>query len=731
MFGLISLPYEVLSNIIAYIDFEDVFNLGQTCQALKFLTTEESICKYIIQTKLPFSAEALSTKNVTGRGASALRQAAKRRAALATASPYSLATVGFGDAYFYCNGVLCYTLDDRLRILEIHNSAQDEFIVSIPAIVNHATEEGACNTSGFFEVLYYSDKIVSCLYRTTGLDANAWLIAFCLEPSEVIVVKELESTTKIFVRHDGQFLFYGTHSELGTDGNKKWAINGYSFESRKWFDKKVHLPDMVGSEIGSTICFEIHDGYFYALSNQTSFEVEEIDWTSFYHCVRFPLASPCIELLERTDDKSMWRRQHQEGPIDDRWTNLRLDKDESSGALRIVESRKEWYYGSSRSQRTYYTTPIVFPELFHEPGDGLDFSADDLALSTPVGTSASPSFQSGSSSMSDQRTPLTDYSEFNYAHDLTSLPDDPLTRLLRKDDKPNHMLAPLRLPQYTHPGNDGSSNRTFTLTKSRLRHYDTSSSTYLDIVDDPLPSDWEGKQRLRLRAGSRRLGPPLFYPSDHPSKAGLQCSPPQDLDTALSVMYRQSDVTFWPPEQDPEVPDEGLDELYRLLNPPTHLGNVEGTADERSLVYMTGGLGKPQAIILISFDPAIKLAGLKRWGGMRRKGVGEGPHIDGRASGNGEKGCAYAQAADKVVGIDRKGKGKQTASSRAESPADAHTHELPPMPAASNSTSAATGARGSSKRKHHWIWKEKAMYRDIGLGFYFGLDRPGESLSSA
>jgi hypothetical protein len=623
-------------------------------------------------------------------------------------------------------------LDDRLRILEVNNSARDEFIVSIPAIVNHATAELACNTSGYFEVLYYSDKIVSCLYKTTGLDANAWLIAFRLESPEVIVVKELESTVKIFARHNDQFLYYGTHSELGTDGYKKWAINGYSFESQQWFDKKVHLPDMVGSEIGSTICFEIHDGYFYALSNQTSFEVEEIDWTSFYHCVRFPLASPCVELLERTDDRSMWRRQHQEGPIDDRWTSLRLDRDESSGKLMIVESRKEWYYGSSRSQRTYYTTPIIFPELFHETGDGSDFSSDTSILSTTMETSASSSFQCGSSSMSDLPTPLTDHSEFNNTHDLTGLPDDPLTRLLRKDDKPHHMLAPLRLPQYTHPGNDGSSNRTFTLTKSRLRHYDTSSSTYLDVVDDPLPSDWRGKQRLRLRVGSRKLGPPLVYPPDHPSKAGLRCSPPDDLDVALSLMYKHSDVTFWPPEQDPEMPDEGLDELYKLLNPPTHLDNVEGTADERSLVYMTGGLGKPQAIILISFDPAIKLAGLKRWGGMRRKGVGEGPHIDGRASGNGEQTSAYAQVADRVVGIDRKGKGKQTASSVAESPADAYAHESSHMPAVSNSTSTATGARNSPQRKYpSWIWKEKAMYRDIGLGFYFGLDRLGDSFSSA
>jgi hypothetical protein len=89
----------------------------------------------------------------------------------------------------------------------------------------------------------------------------------------ILAAQELESTDKIFVRHNKQYLYYGTHSEIGTDGYKKWVISGYDFRTRKWFDQKIHLPDMVGSEIGSTVCFEFYEGFFYALSNQTSFEV--------------------------------------------------------------------------------------------------------------------------------------------------------------------------------------------------------------------------------------------------------------------------------------------------------------------------------------------------------------------------------------------------------------------------------------------------------------------------
>lgn len=49
MVRLIHLPYEVLSNIVANVDFDDVFHLGSCCRALSFLLREESICKTVVQ----------------------------------------------------------------------------------------------------------------------------------------------------------------------------------------------------------------------------------------------------------------------------------------------------------------------------------------------------------------------------------------------------------------------------------------------------------------------------------------------------------------------------------------------------------------------------------------------------------------------------------------------------------------------------------------------------------
>ncbi|TVY91236.1 hypothetical protein LAWI1_G003701, partial [Lachnellula willkommii] len=421
MFGLLCVPYEVLANIVGNIDFDDVFNLALVCKELKFIVMEENFCKNIVQTKIKFSNEAVAAASAGGGNARALRRAAKRRNALATVNPFTVATIGFCDAFVYLKGVLCYTLDDKVRVLDLHNSGDHEVVISIPGLLTQALSEIQDNNRGTFQILYYSDRIISCLYRSSGPDSTAWLITFHVRYKAILLVEELDSTEKIFVRHNREFLYFGTNSDLGNDGHKKWVIRGYSFRGKEWFKQKIHLPDMVGNEIGSTICFEFHDEHFYALSNQTSFEVEEIDWTSFYHCIRFPLNSPCKELIEKTEnDKTTWRRQHQEGPIDDRWTFLRLATDETTGILKIIESRKEWYMGASRSQRTYYTTEIKFPELKHDDSDY--------------------SFQGPSSANTSAASPTS-----TDTFDNPSFPEGPILRLLNlKDDNPHYLEAPPR-----------------------------------------------------------------------------------------------------------------------------------------------------------------------------------------------------------------------------------------------------------------------------------------------
>jgi hypothetical protein len=155
-------------------------------------------------------------------------------------------------------------------------------------------------------------------------------------------------------------------------------------------------------------------------------------------------------------ENSMWRRQHQEGPIDDKWTSLCLDEDEITGDLRIVEIRKEWYLGSSSSQLTSYTTEIVFPEVFLNEDE---LESENLGL---------------------------------HSHDLSLLLDKPIRRLLRLDDNPHYIRPPPRQPQNTYPINSGSYKPTLTLAlvKSPIHYSVTLVSTYLELVDELDLIDW-------------------------------------------------------------------------------------------------------------------------------------------------------------------------------------------------------------------------------------------------
>jgi hypothetical protein len=93
---------------------------------------------------------------------------------------------------------------------------------------------------------------------------------------------------------------------------------------------------------------------------------------------------------------------------------------------------------------------------------------------------------------------------------------------------------------------------------------------------------------------------------------------------------------------------------------------VTGTVDERSIVYLTGSneSDAPQAVILISFDPAIKLTGLKIWKGMHRENIGR-----------------FQMIISQGVWANR-GNGDEVEAC--------------------------------------WIWRDQPMYRDIGVGVYLG-----------
>ncbi|KAI0885633.1 uncharacterized protein GGS22DRAFT_199850 [Annulohypoxylon maeteangense] len=662
--GLQRLPYEIIAYIVKYLDIDDVFHLSLCSRHFQYLVREERFCKTLINIKASYTIEADEARR-SGQFARALRRVAKRRQALSQASPYVIGIVGLADSYEYIHGVLCYIIEARpqrwLRILDLHGSASHEMVVDIPALIREAVPRSAKSRKYKFRVLYHSNGITSCLFSFALPNTENWLLIFQAEEKKIVAQIPLESTAKIFVRNNKDFLYFGTHSEEGADGFKYWVLTGFRIEDRSLFPRKMRLTSVVGYDIGTTVCFEIIDNYFYVLSNQTNFELRETDWISYYHCLRFPLDDPDRNRAQVMHKDDSWRRKHAEGPIDDRWGFLKLDKDEASGVINIIESRKEWLTGKSGSRRTYYMTEVCFNE-------NLELADEDNhpAVIPPV-------IMVGGRSI----------------------------RPIRVGNNAVDSDVPVRQPENVHPGDDSSTTPMFTRTQTHLRSYQRCSNTYLDLVDDT--SSGSTGRHLRLRTGHRKPKPkPESTPNALPT---LEVSPVSDekidLDDIIKQCYHPNEIYFWPPERHQN--QELLNKVYEILNPPGYLGSITAFSDERSIVYATGeDVNGLKVLIYVSFDPAARLAG------MLREGYILGEKISAQYDEmTGQKGYGSGAEAGgstkhvKDIMAEDEGKGKvETIGDQSRGALPSYIAN-PPAPEA------------VSEDCKSWSWLEKAMHQDL------------------
>ncbi|EXJ83224.1 hypothetical protein A1O1_06843 [Capronia coronata CBS 617.96] len=387
----------------------------------------------------------------------------------------------------------------------------------------------------------------------------------------VLLCTRLWSTNKLFVRHNRRFLVLGTHSALGNHDHHEWLLHRYDLETARPVAKEpLQLRNFCGSEMGSTVCFTIYQDNFYALTNQTSYESEEVDWTSYYHFIHFPLDDPLPDLKVR----AIWRRQHLEGPINDSWTDLGFQIDHGSGELLIVECRKEWLAGGSRSVRTYYTQP--FERALH--GD----------------------LHNG------HRHP----------------PGDPLGRTLDAKNNSRWEESRPRLDRFVHTEIQESDDRgvkEYIRAKTKWNGYHFNAQAFVDLVTDEVSveGEWRPKERIKLRVASRHELSPLVSEDDHMNGSSFLLRPPS-LDKEGEVMpdgeeaFSPTKVSLWPPDDAPP-------ELHDMLCPGGRGGEVKAILGDQGMVYTAGPAREPgsreRALIFVSFDPTFGFEGMKRLDG--------------------------------------------------------------------------------------------------------------------
>ncbi|KAL2783827.1 hypothetical protein BJX66DRAFT_111692 [Aspergillus keveii] len=580
--NLDSIPYDVFYQVASTLDCHDYIHLSRVNRSINLLTRSDSIARNTVKSDLLHTKEGREADQAKKGYRKVIGHLYDIKESFATAQPYSASILGFGSSFLYTGGSLCYIFNDEIRALDVRGASRVEQVLNLPKVLRRAIPD--CNPeNGMTRVslMNYSDWVIAFLVELDDR-REAWLLAVDLQrrstygkSGRLRLRAQLESTQRLFVRHSRSYLYYGTHSAAGTHGHTQWEVNCADLNTMKInSENMVVLDKFAGMEIGQTVCFEVYQDHLYAISTLVDFQEEEIDWTSYYVWI---CLDPRLQLpKEGVKTHRTWRRQHREGPINDTWSDLSLREDETSGQLMILECRREWRDGGSENCRTYYIQPLPAPA--------------DV----------------------DKQQPTSDYY-------TAAIPDEPLAKMLDENSKPNYERPRKRLRRHYHAeydsGIEPKPRCDFILAKTKFRTYNLSSSSYLDLVNDPLPSRRGGelvpRDRLRLRMVSRKRKCPINEERNN-GGLGLLFKPDLEADGRLvensEERFTSRGVHLWPPDEAPQ-------ELNDLLCPSKRTGQVQAIADDRSIVYSVNKDNlEPgnQAIIFINFDPALRLPGLPR-----------------------------------------------------------------------------------------------------------------------
>ncbi|EGO61359.1 hypothetical protein NEUTE1DRAFT_77305 [Neurospora tetrasperma FGSC 2508] len=716
--SLLKLPYEMVSYVLDELDLDDVWQLSLTCRHLRSLVTESNIAKRLLESKAPAATETQNAR-VTKNYAHELRRLLKRRQSISSVTPYLAAVVGFGEDWIYQNGVLCYIRQGQLRILNLHGSAADEVVVDIRFLLDEAIPESRKIRNYRLRPLNVSNNIVSCLYyykkpysnedHFASFPTTGSLVVFSAQAHKILTARRLVGLepNRVVVRNNDETLFIVRRSHYYRGRVVVW--NAYNIPANTWHPA-THLRyypfNFQPFEIGITQCFEIFNGHIYSLSNYSELEEEEADWVSPYHCLRIPLS---FNGMSKLKPDGLLRRNHLDGPMDHRWTFMKMFKDEATGEIKVVESRKEWIKGSSSTTRTYYTTTIKWPSEndSHSISDsnegGLDGSntngnnfGENSSSPGGQGNSGNESDQSNAEVQPDNGSPEPGDSESNH----------------QRCDRPPRILPP-RDPRDVHPGDDSSKGPVFLRNKCPILSYHPSCQTFLDLVDDPSPSN-PGKQRMRIRGGTRhRRRPEEIDDWSRCPKAKSSSSVAETHFEEVYKMYKHEEPISWPPNQDLESPNPALAQLYEILSPPNYVGEITGDWDERSFVYAAGGSGgsKQKALVFISFDPSISLAGTLPYPGPMVFGRPQSLDTTGSRTTASDNSTAHQNHGDGVRRGRQLGRARQTPRGR-QTAKKRQTEK--------NAPTEATQVHGT-KTDASWCTIEPAQYQTIRKGFHFCL----------
>ncbi|KAJ5917894.1 hypothetical protein N7454_010269 [Penicillium verhagenii] len=591
--SLDSLPFDIFYEIATSLDDRDFVNLSRTSRALHDLAQSELIARKTVENALLFSKEGQSALGQAGYTyCKAVGHRFDIHEAVATAAPYSVSCLAYGADFLYNQGILCYRVEQEVRLLDVHAGGKQERVLNLLAVLRRLSPESlGADAVDRVSLLRYADGILVFRFEA-GDNQDDLLVAIDMAPrlhnprkGRLLFKKRIPAGARVFVRHSRTYIWYGIFTAVG-GSNGAWSIHRVDIVSAIIFN--FTLPQ--DGDLGQSLCFEMYNEHLYAVSTQVASEENE-RYSSFYH---WSCYSP--RHSRRQWHGHLWRRQHCEGPINEMWTDLSICTDEVTGRPVILECRREWPDGKSENHRTYYTQALKTPEeCLAEYGEGDKIPS--IIRNDPI-----PSDDSDSETVDSLKC----------QESIRNLHDHRPEKRLRRDYHAEY--------ESTH---DQTKRQEYIAARTKHRSYNLAASTFIDLVNDPaLQSDgFRSQDRLRLRTVSRKRKCPIDEEGVE-GPAGLLLGPTQYNKDGTPVegseeRFVSRGVHMWPPDDAPA-------ELRRLLCPDARISTVHAISDERSLIYSVRCAGLPaghQALILISFDPQIHFSTLSSIRSMKAPDV--------------------------------------------------------------------------------------------------------------
>lgn len=445
----------------------------------------------------------------------------RRRDALARGTPTSVWKIGRASSFVYKNDTVCYVEGLTLKVISLR-TMRVGFTCPLRPLAGCQDDTSYLGA----EVLSYDrpDAVVRIM-----INECADFVMYHMDVDNGLARhlphRYFSNVTSIFSRQKDSHIVYGGFTTDGTS-RRSWAI--YHVDLRHQDTKLVMRLDpmaveligrlvisqpieLLAGEIGQTIAFEIHDGFFYAVTNQILGFRDDSTGLTYYRCLCFSLSQTTPYSVA---DFFIFRRVHAEGPIHDSWTELSLQVDESTNRLVIVEARCEWHVGaggvSSTPRRTFYKTPIDISEGFGTLHSKQSKKNRDVYMYYP----------------SKKKVPRK------------VLPG-PLTELPHRQCEPHTEACWIPPPTGSDErhGADAcgafpfASETQFAISQTKFRGYSLSASTFVDVVAHrPVPETGQPHMAcdcfvgsplcLQLRTGTQRQ-----TPFDGPDRGALRSMP--------------------------------------------------------------------------------------------------------------------------------------------------------------------------------------------------------------